>query len=72
MKGRPNIYQNKELILKAQEVFWRKGFSATSLSDLSKITGAGSLYNTFKGRKKNSLKKPFNREKMILMISKSN
>lgn len=59
MKGRPNIFQDKEIILKAQEVFWEKGFNATSLSDLSKATGAGagSLYNTFKGGKKEIFKK---------------
>ena len=53
MKGRPPIYKNKDLILKAQNVFWEKGYSATSLSDLSKATGAGagSLYNTFRGKK---------------------
>ncbi len=54
MKGRPNIYQDEELILKAQELFWRQGYNATSLSDLSNATGAGagSLYNSFKGGKK--------------------
>jgi TetR/AcrR family transcriptional repressor of nem operon len=54
MKGRPNIYQDEELILKAQEVFWQRGYSATSLTDLTMATGAGagSLYNTFKGGKK--------------------
>jgi len=59
MKGRPNIFQDKELILKAQGIFWKKGFNATSLSDLSKATGAGagSLYNTFKGGKKELFKK---------------
>lgn len=59
MKGRPNIFQDKELILKAQGIFWEKGFNATSLSDLSKATGAGagSLYNTFKGGKKELFKK---------------
>ncbi len=59
MKGRPSIYQDKELILKAQEIFWEKGFNATSLSELSKATGAGagSLYNTFKGGKKELFKK---------------
>ena len=59
MKGRPHIYKNKDLILKAQNVFWEKGYSATSLSDLSKATGAGagSLYNTLKEERKNSLKK---------------
>lgn len=59
MKGRPGIYQNDELIVKAQEVFWQKGYNATSLSDLTKATGAGagSLYNTFKGGKKELFKK---------------
>lgn len=59
MKGRPHIHKNQELILKAQEVFWEKGYNATSLSDLSKATGAGagSLYNTFKGGKKELFKR---------------
>lgn len=59
MKGRPNIHQNEALILKAQEIFWQKGYSATSLLDLSNATGAGagSLYNTFKGGKKELFKK---------------
>lgn len=59
MKGRPNLYQDNELILKAQELFWEKGYNATSLADLSKATGAGagSLYNTFKGGKKELFKK---------------
>lgn len=59
MKGRPNIHQDKELILKAQEVFWERGFSATSLADLTNATGAGagSLYNTFRGGKRELFKK---------------
>lgn len=59
MKGRPTIFNDKEIVLKAQELFWEKGYSATSLSDLSKATGAGagSLYNTFKGGKKELFKK---------------
>lgn len=59
MKGRPNIYQDKELIQKAQKLFWEKGYNGTSLSDLTKETGAGagSLYNTFKGGKKELFKK---------------
>ncbi|PJR04045.1 TetR/AcrR family transcriptional regulator [Avrilella dinanensis] len=54
MKGRPSIYYDKELILNIQKIFWEKGFSGTSLSDLSNATGAGagSLYNKFKGGKK--------------------
>lgn len=59
MKGRPNIHQNETIILKAQNVFWQKGYHATSLSDLSNATGAGagSLYNNFKGGKKELFKK---------------
>lgn len=59
MKGRPNIHQNEEIIIKAQEVFWQKGYYATSLSDLSIATGAGagSLYNTFKGGKRELFEK---------------
>lgn len=54
MKGRPSIFKDFEIILKAQEIFWRKGYNATSLSDLTKATGAGAgtLYNIFKGGKK--------------------
>ncbi|MGS2762906.1 TetR/AcrR family transcriptional regulator [Sinomicrobium sp. M5D2P9] len=59
MKGRPKILKDKEMILKAQDIFWKKGYNATSLSDLSNATGAGagSLYNTFKGGKKELFKK---------------
>jgi TetR/AcrR family transcriptional repressor of nem operon len=59
MRGRPNIHHDKEVVLKAQELFWKKGFNATSLADLSKATGAGagSLYNSFKGGKKEIFKK---------------
>ena len=54
MRGRPIIYNNQELILKAQKIFWKKGYTATSLSDLlhNAGVGSGSFYNTFKGGKK--------------------
>lgn len=54
MKGRPTIFKDDELIIRAQGVFWEKGYTATSLSDLLKTTGvgSGSFYNTFKGGKK--------------------
>jgi len=70
MKGRPNIYQDKELILKAQEVFWERGYNATSLTDLTNATGAGagSLYNTFKGGKKELFKKALQQRKEDLNI----
>ncbi len=54
MRGRPVRYDDKELISKAQGIFWEKGYSATSLGDLLRVTGvgSGSFYNTFKGGKK--------------------
>ena len=65
MKGRPNIFKDFEIILKAQEIFWKKGYNATSLSDLSKATGAGAgtLYNKFKGGKKELFKKSLQQRK---------
>lgn len=54
MKGRPAIYDNDQVIKDAQQVFWEKGYTATSLSDLVSVTGmgSGSFYNAFKGGKK--------------------
>jgi TetR/AcrR family transcriptional repressor of nem operon len=42
------------LVNKAQSIFWEKGYTATSLSDLLTATGvgSGSFYNSFKGGKK--------------------
>ena len=59
MRGRPALHSNEQLIEKAQEIFWRKGYTATSLGDLLKVTGAGSgsFYNTFKGGKKEVFRK---------------
>lgn len=59
VRGRPTIYDDSNIIKKAQEIFWQKGYSATSLSDLQKATGAGagSFYNTFKGGKKEIFQK---------------
>ncbi|AZA83946.1 TetR/AcrR family transcriptional regulator [Chryseobacterium lactis] len=72
MKGRPNIFQDNELILKAQKLFWEKGFTATSLADLSLATGAGagSLYNTFKGGKKELFKKSLQQRREELQAFK--
>lgn len=68
MKGRPNIHQDNQLIFRAQQVFWEKGYSATSLADLTNATGAGagSLYNTFKGGKKELFKKSLQQRKKDL------
>lgn len=58
MKGRPTLFENKELISRAQSVFWEKGYTATSLNDLLEVTGigSGSFYNSFKGGKKEVFK----------------
>lgn len=59
MRGRPALFDDTAIIKKAQKVFWEKGYSATSLSDLQKATGAGagSFYNSFKGGKKEVFQK---------------
>lgn len=59
MKGRPVLYTDKHLIEAAQGVFWKKGYTATSVGDLLQVTGAGSgsFYNTFKGGKKEVFRK---------------
>lgn len=58
MKGRPTLFENKELVSRAQSVFWEKGYTATSLNDLLDVTGigSGSFYNSFKGGKKEVFK----------------
>ena len=59
MKGRPSTFNNEHVIKKAQEVFWEKGFTATSLGDLLSAMdmGSGSFYNAFKGGKKEVFRK---------------
>ena len=73
MKGRPNLYHENDLILSAQSVFWEKGYSATSLSDLRAATGAGagSLYNTFRGGKKELFKRALQQRRNELIDFKA-
>ncbi|MBT1704093.1 TetR/AcrR family transcriptional regulator [Chryseosolibacter indicus] len=54
MPGRPSTFNDEEVVLKAQKVFWTKGYTATSMEDLLKAMGMGlgSFYNAFKGGKK--------------------
>lgn len=54
MRGRPNTFKHEEVVIKAQQAFWTKGYTATSLEDVLEATGmgSGSFYNTFKGGKK--------------------
>ncbi len=54
VKGRPKTFEDAEVLEKAKEIFWEKGYDATTLNDL--IDGMGisrqSMYNTF-GNKHN-------------------
>ena len=47
--ARPKNYQRETVLEQALEVFWSKGYAATSLSDLIEATGLNkrSLYNEF-------------------------
>lgn len=59
MRGRPATYNDKDVVTKAQKVFWTKGYTATSLEDILTAIdmGSGSFYNAFKGGKKELFRK---------------
>jgi TetR/AcrR family transcriptional repressor of nem operon len=73
MRGRPIIYDDSDIIKKAQEVFWKKGYTASSLSALQKATGAGAgtFYNTFKGGKKEIFEKAIEDRRLAFIAFKS-
>ena len=45
-------FDESDVIEQAMEVFWQKGYAATSISDITDATGLkrGSLYNAFDGK----------------------
>lgn len=47
--GRPRKFNQEESLESAMEIFWEKGYEATSLADLMEATGLhkGSIYQTF-------------------------
>ena len=47
--ARPREFDESEVVDAARDAFWAKGYSATSISDLSEATGlsVGSLYKAF-------------------------
>ncbi|WP_375417599.1 TetR/AcrR family transcriptional regulator [uncultured Hymenobacter sp.] len=59
MRGRPTAYDEKTVLEKAQQVFWRKGYTATSLEELLTAMGmgSGSFYHAFKGGKREVFRK---------------
>jgi TetR/AcrR family transcriptional regulator, copper-responsive repressor len=48
-RGRPRAYDTNEALAQARDTFWRNGYGATSLDDLSAATGMNrpSLYGAF-------------------------
>src|SRR3954470_12000138 len=48
-RGRPRAYEPEVALARALDVFWKDGFAATSLDDLSAATGMNrpSLYGAF-------------------------
>src|SRR5690606_4205010 len=54
MAGRPKIFDEKEAIRKATDVFWKNGYEASSTEELLSAMGIGkgSFYLHFKGGKK--------------------
>lgn len=68
MKGRPATYDNREVVAKAQKIFWAKGFTATSLEDVLSAMGmgSGSFYNAFKGGKKELFRKAIQQRREAL------
>ena len=59
-RGRPRAYQPEVALARALDVFWKDGFAATSLDDLSAATGMNrpSLYGAF-GDKRELYKKSY-------------
>jgi TetR/AcrR family transcriptional repressor of nem operon len=53
MAGRPQIFSENEVLEKATQLFWGKGYEATSTDELLSAMGIGksSFYNTFKGKR---------------------
>ena len=53
MAGRPRIFNEETALEKASDLFWQKGYEATSTDDLIGVMGLqrGSFYNTFGSKK---------------------
>jgi TetR/AcrR family transcriptional regulator, transcriptional repressor for nem operon len=53
MAGRPKIFHEQEALNEATNLFWEKGFDATSMDELIRTMGLqrGSFYHTFGSKK---------------------
>jgi TetR/AcrR family transcriptional repressor of nem operon len=59
MAGRPKIFDPREVLYKARNVFWEKGYEAASTTDLCDAMGIGkgSFYQEFEGGKQEVFEK---------------
>jgi TetR/AcrR family transcriptional repressor of nem operon len=59
MAGRPRNFDENEIIRKASEIFWRKGYESSSAEELLEAMnmGKGSFYLHFKGGKQELYKR---------------
>lgn len=53
MAGRPQIFDEQEVLNKATQLFWTKGYEATSTDELMEVMGIGksSFYHAFGGKR---------------------
>ena len=58
MRGRPRKFDEADVTARLMNLFWDKGYEATSLSDIVTVTGLkkGSLYKVFGGKRDMYLK----------------
>ena len=68
MIGRPKIFDEKTALASANELFWKKGYEATSTEDLLNVMKLqrGSFYHSFKSKKELFIKAVNTHETKVL------